>query len=499
MRRLTFAALVGLVALLATTGVAAGHPLGNFSVNHLDVVSISRDRVHVHYVLDQAEIPTFRERGLSDAAVLARKRAAVARGVTLRVDGRAVPLRLAPGGALSRPMGQGGLPTTRVELDLAAPARGARTVALTDATFPDRVGWRAVIVAPGAGTAVRSSVPAADPTDGLRRYPRALLETPSHVRAAAFTVRPGAGTVSAPQAPGAAAATTNNRSGDGLAGVFADAAAGRGVLLVLLLTAFGWGMLHALSPGHGKAMVAAYLVGTRGTARHAVALGLAVTVTHTIGVFALGLVTLSLSRYVLPEDLYPWLNLASGLLIVGVGVGVLRGRVKRARHARHHHHGHAHDHGPAHHDHHHHAPDRITPRGIVAMGASAGLIPCPSALVVLLGAVAQHQIALGLLLIVAFSAGLAATLVALGLVVVSAAGLTSRIGGGGARRAATIASAVSAVAIVAVGLALTARAVPTLYAGSVERSPAPHFSSMRNSRHAANAPAHVTTNSPTIP
>jgi nickel/cobalt exporter len=449
MRRL-IAAAAGLVALLLlTAGPAAAHPLGNFSVNHLDVVAISRDGVHVRYVLDQAEIPTFQERGLSARTVLARKRAEVARGVTLRVDGRPVALRLAPGGALSHPAGQGGLRTTRVELELSAAAPGARAVALDDATFPDRVGWRAVVVAPGRGTAVRSTVTAQDPTGGLRRYPRSLLATPSHVRAARFAVAPGAGTVSAPRGPGAAA-TTHNRSGDGLAGVFARAADGRGVLLVLLLSAFGWGMLHALSPGHGKAMVAAYLVGTRGTARHAVALGLTVTVTHTIGVFALGLVTLSLSQYVLPEQLYPWLNLASGLLIVGVGAGVLRARIARARHERRHHH----------HDHHHHAPDRITARGLVAMGASAGLIPCPSALVVLLGAVAQHQIGLGLVLIVAFSAGLAATLVALGLLVVSASRITSRIGAAG--RLTTIASAVSAVAIVAVGLALTAQAVPKL-------------------------------------
>jgi ABC-type nickel/cobalt efflux system permease component RcnA len=167
-------------------------------------------------------------------------------------------------------------------------------------------------------------------------------------------------------------------------------------------------------------------------------------------------VTLTLSAYVLPEDLYPWLNLVSGLLIVGVGGGVLRQRIARARHATDHHHdGHDHDHD------HHHPPERITTRGLLAMGASAGLIPCPSALVVLLGAVAQHQVALGLVLIVAFSAGLAATLVALGLVVVTASGrITRRIGATG--RVATIAPALSAVAIVAVGLALTARAVPTL-------------------------------------
>jgi ABC-type nickel/cobalt efflux system permease component RcnA len=330
---------------------------------------------------------------------------------------------------------------------------------------------------------VRSSVPAQDPTGGLRRYPKSLLQTPEHVRSARFAVTPGTGTVSAPRAPGAAAAGTRNRAGDGLAGVFERAAAGQGVLLLLVLSAFGWGALHALSPGHGKAMVAAYLVGTRGTARHAVALGLTVTVTHTIGVFALGLVTLALSRYILPEDLYPWLNLASGLLIVVVGVGVLRARVRRARPGsspahghRHHdhehehgHHTHDHDHdhghhghGHAHHGHghHHHVPSTITARGLVAMGASAGLIPCPSALVVLLGAVAQHQVGLGLGLIVAFSAGLATTLVALGLVVVLAAGVTGRIGSAG--RFATIASAVSAAAIVAVGLVVTTQALPQL-------------------------------------
>ena len=113
--------------------------------------------------------------------------------------------------------------------------------------------------------------------------------------------------------------------------MFGDAAAGRGVLLLLLLAAFGWGAVHALSPGHGKAMVAAYLVGTRGTPRHAVALGAIVTVTHTAGVFALGGVTLALSAYVLPETLYPWLNLLSGVLVVGIGAAVLRSHLRRRR------------------------------------------------------------------------------------------------------------------------------------------------------------------------
>jgi ABC-type nickel/cobalt efflux system permease component RcnA len=311
-----------------------------------------------------------------------------------------------------------------------------------DDTYRDRVGWRAVVVRPGDGTAVRSNIPSADPTRGLRVYPTALLSTPAHRTVARLDVRAGDGTVTAPRLDAAGTQTTRGHAaGDGLAGIFADAASGQGVLLFLLLAAFGWGAVHALSPGHGKAMVAAYLVGTRGSARDALGLGLTVTVTHTIGVFALGVVTLALSAYVLPEDLYPWLNLASGLLVLGVGGAVLRGRVRKARHHNHHHH--------------HHAP--ITRRGLLAMGASAGLIPCPSALVVLLGAIAQHEVALGLLLIVAFSAGLAATLTALGIAVVHAGRLTARIAPDG--RVIAVLPAASALVIVAAGTLLTVQAL----------------------------------------
>jgi nickel/cobalt exporter len=252
-------------------------------------------------------------------------------------------------------------------------------------------------------------------------------------------VRPGPGTLVAPKTEGGGVAETRAES-DGFAGLFEDAASGQSVLLVLLLAAFGWGALHALSPGHGKAMVAAYLVGTRGKPRHAVALGATVTVTHTIGVFALGVVALALSQYVLPEDLYPWLTLASGLLVVAVGAAVLRSRVRKAKH---HHHAHHHDLGW---------------RGILGMGTAAGLIPCPSALVVLLAAISQHEVGLGLLLIVAFSLGLAATLTVLGLAVVYARHLIPpRLAAG---RLAAALPAASALLIVAVGCVLTAKAVP---------------------------------------
>ncbi len=467
------AGAIAVVAPLVLAPAALGHPLGNLSVNRLDRVRVSEDRVEVRHVIDPAEVPTFQERRLSPRAVLARKRAEAAAGLRLRVAGRDVPLRARGPGRISFPSGQGGLRTTHAEILFSARVRTRGAVVVRDGSFPGRVGWRSVVVRPGEGTAVRSSVPSTDPTRGLRSYPGDLLDDPADRRVARLSVSPGLGTVMAPDGEEASGDGPGRSISEGLSGAFADAAAGQGVLVFLLLAAFGWGALHALSPGHGKAMVAAYLVGTRGTARDAVALGAIVTVTHTIGVFALGLVTLALSAYVLPEQLYPWLNLASGLLVLLVGLAVLRGRVRGARaghaHDHHHHddqhHDHHHDHHHHHHDHHHHhhAPRSSSPRELLAMGASAGLIPCPSALVVLLAAIAQAQVALGLTLIVAFSAGLAATLTALGLAVVWVGGLAGRIRlPPRVRLAATALPAVSAAVIIVVGAVLTAQAVPDL-------------------------------------
>jgi nickel/cobalt transporter (NicO) family protein len=503
MRR-ALAVLIAVAGLALLAPAAMAHPLGNFSINHLSKVKISEDRVDVLYVLDEAEIPTTEQRGESRAEIVRSKQEELRENLSLEVDGRRVQLRtLQP--RLSFPEGQAGLETTRFEQPLRAAVSNPERVELRDETFADRVGWRAILVEPGEGTAVRSTAPSGDPTGGLRRYPEALLDSPLDRRSATFSVKAGDGTLVAPRGEGEKTVTTRDGNGEGFAGVFEDAAAGRGVLVLLLLVAFGWGALHALSPGHGKAMVAAYLIGTRGTARHAVWLGVTVTITHTIGVFALGLVTLALSQYILPEDLYPWLTLISGLMVVTIGAGVLRARFRWARgrpagagdgataqavdhgpsaeaalrspgnehDGHHHHHGpfgrllphhhhhhgdhdhrHGHDHGHSHSD----GESAVTRRGLIAMGAAAGLIPCPSALVVLLGAIAQHEVALGLLLIVAFSVGLAATLTALGLLVVHARRILPR--GRLTGRLATALPAASALAIVVVGCLLTARAVP---------------------------------------
>lgn len=226
-------------------------------------------------------------------------------------------------------------------------------------------------------------------------------------------------------AAAALCAQTNTPAGqapprDYLARLLDQGHLGLGMLLAGMAVAFGLGALHALSPGHGKTIVAAYLVGSRSTARHAAFLGLMVTFTHTVSVFFLGFVTLFLSRYVLPEKIYPVLGAISGLSIVWIGGMLFYRRLRAARgHAAHdHRHDGAgalvHDHGDGHV--HSHLPGAdVTMANLLALGASGGLVPCPSALVLLLSSVALGRIALGLTLLVAFSTGLAVVLMAIGM------------------------------------------------------------------------------------
>jgi nickel/cobalt exporter len=490
-RRRAWAWILGaclLASVLAAPGSASAHPLGNFTINHLSQVRISEHRVEVHYILDQAEIPTFQElqrfdedgsgqiEGSERGPILAQKLEEISSGLALRVAGKRQALDVRSQPSLSFPPGQAGLRLTRVEADFAAALPGgAGRVSFDDETYPGRVGWKAIQVLPGKGTDVRSSVPSADPTDGLRAYPVDLLQSPPDVREASFAVSPGEGRVFAPDAPGGGAVTTD-RAQDGFAGALAGGNTHGWLILLLLAAAAGWGALHALSPGHGKSMVAAYLVGSRGTPRHAAILGVTVTITHTFAVFALGLITLFASQYVLPEDLYPWLGIASGISVVAVGFAVMRSRFRRWRSLRafdrHHEHEHSgdshhHDHSHSHSHSHSHAPPEgpITMRGLLALGISGGAVPCPSALVVLIAAISQHRVGLGMVLIGAFSVGLAATLTGVGLGVLYGGRLLERLRPErrvfGGRFVGAI-PALSASLIVLAGTLITLRAIPQL-------------------------------------
>ena len=231
------------------------------------------------------------------------------------------------------------------------------------------------------------------------------------------------------------------------------------LVLTGLGIAFLFGAGHAIAPGHGKTMVAAYLVGSRGTPSHALLLGFITTVTHTLGVFALGLLALFASQYVLPEQLYPVLSFISGLTVCGVGFWLLDSRLQDSDHDhKHHHDEHRHHQHHATHEHHHQLPEGgVTLQSLIALGVAGGIVPCPSALVLLLSAIALHQAAYGILLLSAFSLGLASVLVAIGLIVVYACQWLDHMPAGGALlRHLPIASA---IAVILVGIVLTACAV----------------------------------------
>ncbi len=440
--RTVLAVAAALIATLAGPGGAGAHPLGNFTVNRYSGIELSGGRVYLHFVLDLAEIPTFQE---GDRVRRSDFAARIAERLVLRLDGERARLTVREHRASERP-GAGSLPTLRFEAVYEADRTGTE-LEYRDTSFAARIGWKEVVaLATDGATIERSDVPSTSASRGLRAYPKRLLESPLGVTTARVEFAPGEGPGTPPAIGGA---ESPKRSAGGFEALVSQGELGVGVVLVSLAIAMFWGAAHALTPGHGKAIVAGYLVGARGKPRHALVLGLVVTAAHTVGVFGLGLVTLLLSRFVVPERLYPWLTLVSGLLVVGVGASVLASRVRHARaHAR----GrpHAHDHA--------HGDDENPIRALVGVGVAAGLLPCPSALVVLLSAIALHRIGFGLALIVAFSAGLALTISAIGLLAVFARRAFSRISLDGPLVRAL--PAASAVLILAVGVGITVNSLP---------------------------------------
>jgi ABC-type nickel/cobalt efflux system permease component RcnA len=451
-----------LALTLCAAGGASAHPLGIFSVNRYAHVEVRRGEIRILYVMDVAEIPSTQEIAaidrnhdgvIDDAEQHEYARAKIAgliRGLDVSIDG--CPATFDPGpGEIALPAGQGGLKTVRLSflLRCAAPEDSAdHLLKIHDSNFADGRGWKEIIATAGGGAAIlRATVPDRDVTDELKNYPAERLADPLSVSEAEVEYRAGesfAGTGGAALSPGGGMV---NRAKDAFAELVSARDLSPSVMLVSLLLAFALGAGHALTPGHGKTIVAAYLVGSRGTARHAAFLGLTVTATHTAGVFALGFIAMYASKYVLPEDLYPWLSLASGLIVLLIGLSLLRSRIRSARggagpHEETHgvEHAHAHRHGGIVHDHgtgmHTHLPPGsdggpFTWQRLTALGVSGGLLPCPSALVVLLGAVALGRIGFGLLLIVAFSAGLAGVLTGIGLMMVYARRFFERFNTGG--------------------------------------------------------------------
>ncbi len=601
LKTLTLALLaLMLVALVALPATASAHPLGNFTVNRYSRLEIGAAGVRLFYVLDMAEIPTLQEKdGLIDTnndktiseterqVYLDRKVAELQNNLKLSVSGSPVTLR-----PLSKelifPKGQGDLDTIRLTVRFETDALPSNSASLDyrDENYRDRIGWSEIVVRNATGVALeKSSVSATDQSQELRRYPEDMLASPLAVTSAqvSFRLDPG---VKVEESQGSSNGAVV-KSDDPFAALVTGKDLTWGVILFSFGVAFVLGMFHALSPGHGKTIVGAYLVGSRGTALHAVFLGLTVTVTHTIGVFTLGLVTLFAAQFVVPEKLYPWLSFISGLLVVIMGLALLRSRLRFASaragvsqdHTNDHHdhsqdhdhthalvttqerelvlagnepnlsvtgesgrplnvagayvltqdapyahtqssdHEHEHDHNPEahshshaddhdhdhthshpgdHHDHDHEHNDAdhvhahpasghqpaalmhshdggkshshlppgmdgkdITWRRLLVFGISAGLLPCPSALVVMLSSIALGRTALGLILVVFFSLGLAGTLTLLGILLVYARHLLGRfkVGSGRFGRVLRFVPAVSALAITVLGIAISYEAL----------------------------------------
>ena len=456
---------------------AHAHPMGNFSINHYAGIHIDRDAVSVRYIIDIAEIPTYQE--IQDAGIvaqagdptlppyLARQASAWKAAIQLTLDDS--PVRLT---AISRtvifPPGAGGLPTMKIGIvyrGVIHPAHPNAPMRLhyQDDNFAGHAGWKEIVVTTGPGVTLAANPFQTDRSHQLTDYPTSLLNSPPQDLeanltwtlipvAAAANVQPSAifrtsnptaavqpGLAATPQITSAPELTLAPNRQVTPRSRFTELMTTRKLSLWFLVTAAffaaGLGALHALEPGHGKTIVAAYLVGSRGRARHAVGLGLLVTASHTAGVYMLGAIVLYASKYIIPEQIYPWLGIFSGLIIAVLAAYlILRAWNGLASED-------LHDEGVL--QTHWYSPRRQIPdnapartaqaqartvplKQLLILGITGGIIPCPAALIVLLAAVSLHRIALGLYLIVAFSLGLAAVLIGIGILMVRAHGLLSR-------------------------------------------------------------------------
>jgi nickel/cobalt transporter (NicO) family protein len=433
--------------LIPTTALA--HPLGNFTINTSASLVLRTDEVLVDYAVDMAEIPTFQERRTIDSdgdGSLSSEETTAYRGNAcaglkggLRLDIDATPARLAIRSSnLSLPVGQAGLRTLRLTCVFRATVAPGAThdLVFEDANYPDRLGWREVTAAGDGATIVRADVPSESPSLRLSSYPKNVRL--SNVRSASVAFRPGG----APLGARSASETATRASGGLLASFASRPDLSAGLVALMIAVAIAVGAIHALGPGHGKSLIGAYLVGSGGSLRQAVAVGAAVSVMHTASVLGLGLLVLSAEQLFAPERIYPWLGLASGLVALGLGAALLVSRLHALSERRRHGHDHPHPARP------------LSRRGLIALAFAGGILPSPSALVVLLGSVSIGRTALGLVLIAAFSVGLAASLVAVGAVAIRARHMaTGRLPAGLMR----LAPVMSAGCIALVGLVLTGR------------------------------------------
>jgi nickel/cobalt exporter len=478
------------LAAIASSGLilfplpSLAHPMGNFSVSHYASIRVEPGYIQLQYFVDMAEIPTFQEMQQNDfvaraddqrvRAYLSKRAEVFKEGLLITLNGQTLPLQIASQDILFSP-GAGDLPTMKFGLIYRAEVTNACTVTrceleYRDANFSGRVGWKEVVASAGHGVTLESSsVPSQDRSSQLSNYPTDLVNSPpqevsaklvylvekisgsapfavSEVKketAPSATTHPHITKSGTPGKPAAASVPIASQFDENshaqqlkpnqqstprnsFTELMAIKQLGFGMALLAAAIAAGLGALHALEPGHGKTIVAAYLVGSKGTVRHALLLGMIVTISHTAGVYLLGVVTLYAQNYILPDRIYPFLGVLSGILIAGMGCYLFLQRCVGGDFA------HTHSHNlswpaGATKEEARSQSGNVSARQLLVLGITGGIVPCPAALVVLLSAVALHRTSFGLYLIVAFSIGLAAVLIAMGLVAVYAGRMMSRL------------------------------------------------------------------------
>ncbi|MER8008661.1 sulfite exporter TauE/SafE family protein [Streptomyces sp. NPDC094149] len=488
------------LALVPSTGASA-HPLGNFTVNRYDGLVAAPGELRVDHVEDLAEIPATQAKPdiarLGMAAWAKERCEKAARDSRAEADGHATTLTSVSATARLRP-GQAGLHTLRVECRLTAPLPEGDTVSLGfhSAGASTGPGWREITARGDRMTLTATDVPKKSVSHELTTYPKELLSSPADTSSASLRVRAGGPALAADRQDAPAASVLPrgaDRWTEALNNLVARHHLTAGFAALALLIAIVLGAMHALAPGHGKTLMAATAAARGGRARLKDVLPLAasVTVTHTLGVVALGLLVTAGSAAT--PSVIAWLGLASGVLVLAAGVNLVRRAWRNRAHGHAHHHRspreaapdrqlelvgargapapaehghHDHDHGPSHghehahghehghghhhgdghdhgHDHHHpHHSHEVehthggfththstapTLRGTLLLGFAGGMVPSPSAVVVLVGAAALGQAWFGLLLVVAYGVGLALTLTAAGFAVVKLGTGMSRV------------------------------------------------------------------------
>ncbi|MEV4801144.1 sulfite exporter TauE/SafE family protein [Nonomuraea sp. NPDC049421] len=495
-------------------GVVA-HPLGRFTVNHYNGLRVTPSHVRNLAVVDLAELPTVQaeqEVSAAGSAYAARRCAALAAAHRLKVAGRVVPWRV-ESAAFAYAPGEGGLRTSRLSCRLVAEVRASGAVTFTDGFEQDRLGWREITATGNGVRLTTSSVPATSISQELRTYPDDLLTAPLDQRTATFTVSPatvpppsrdttpprgeGNETAATPPdsrkaKPGEALpggtgpepgvtgdevnATLPGGPGIEIGGPVGDALAALdrtftaligsdtltvplGLLAVGLAVVLGAG--HALIPGHGKTIMAAYLAGRRGRPRDALVVGATVTATHTAGVLVVGLL-LTVFTALAGETVLSWLGVASGALIALIGLRLLL----TTRHPPEDHHNHTHTSGHGHtHGHAHTHAHGGRRGGLVGLGVAGGLVPSPSALIVLLGAIALGRTWFGVALVTAYGLGMAATLTVTGLLLVKLVDRLERRAAKGRRLAARLSGLApmgTAAMVIVLGAGLALRSMAAL-------------------------------------